>query len=102
MLPIAMNQPLSSSVDLPSASKRGARLPRGVIDGRSVGLPHQAQEATATERKDANAMILTGVGIGAFGAVSAAVIGATCPLCVVAAPALVGWGVFKRVRARRR
>lgn len=42
-----------------------------------------------------------GLGIGAFGIVSTALIGATCPLCVVAAPTLVGAGLYKRWRAKR-
>ena len=43
-----------------------------------------------------------GVGVGVFGAASALLIGATCPLCVVVAPALVGAGVYKRIRSKRR
>jgi len=35
------------------------------------------------------------------GAASAAVLGATCPVCVVGAPALVGWGAYKRWKATR-
>jgi len=43
-----------------------------------------------------------GVGIGAVGLASAALLGAACPLCVVAAPAFIGLGVVKRWQARRR
>jgi hypothetical protein len=51
--------------------------------------------------KDANTLIAGGLGIGAFGLISAAIGGAVCPVCVVAAPALVGVGAYKRWRARR-
>jgi len=54
------------------------------------------------ERKaEANQMIGAGLGIGAFGAASAVLLGATCPICVVAAPALIGVGVLKRLRSKR-
>lgn len=49
-----------------------------------------------TQRKEANTCIGLGIGVGALGAAGAAVSSAVCPLCVVIAPALIGWGVFKR------
>ena len=36
------------------------------------------------KKRDANAMMISGLGIGAFGAVAAAIGGAVCPVCVVA------------------
>lgn len=42
--------------------------------------------------------MLTGAGIGVLGAVSAIIGGAVCPLCVVAAPALIGMGAYRRWR----
>jgi len=53
------------------------------------------------ESRDANALMMSGVGIGVFGAVAAAIGGAVCPVCVVAAPALLGVGAFRRWRAMR-
>jgi hypothetical protein len=47
-------------------------------------------------------LIGMGLGVGAFGLVSATLLGATCPLCIVAAPTLVGAGLYERWRARRR
>lgn len=41
-----------------------------------------------------------GLGVGAFGAGSLALIGATCPLCFVVAPAMVGVGLWKRRKAK--
>lgn len=53
------------------------------------------------EAREGTRLIVSGVGLGAVGAASAAVLGATCPLCVVGAPALVGWGAYRRWKARR-
>ena len=52
-------------------------------------------------RHDGNFCIGTGVGIGVAGAAAAALIGATCPVCFVAAPLLVGLGVRERVKASK-
>lgn len=54
------------------------------------------------EAREANRLISSGVILGIVGAASAVVLGATCPLCVVGAPALVGWGAYERYRAARR
>jgi len=43
-------------------------------------------------------MIFAGAGIGLLGALTAAIGGAVCPVCVVAAPALIGVGAFRRWR----
>ena len=50
------------------------------------------------ERKHANTLLLGGLGIGAVGVIAAAVGGAVCPVCVVAAPALLGIGAYRRWR----
>jgi hypothetical protein len=52
-------------------------------------------------RDDANRLLLAGAGIGAIGVTSAIVGAAVCPVCVVAAPALLGVGAYKRWRSRR-
>lgn len=51
------------------------------------------------EVRDANSMIASGIGVGVLGAVAAAISGAVCPVCIVAVPALVGAGAYKRWRA---
>lgn len=51
--------------------------------------------------KEGNELILTGVSVGAIGLLGAAVLGAACPLCVVATPALIGTGLYKRWRGRQ-
>ena len=55
------------------------------------------QQSRDDERHEANTALGTGLGIGAFGAASAALLGSVCPLCIVAAPALIGYGVYKRI-----
>jgi hypothetical protein len=59
-------------------------------------------EARAEERADARRFVGMGLGIGAVGALSAAAFGAVCPVCVVAAPALLAVGVAKHVKAKRK
>lgn len=46
--------------------------------------------------------MVSGVGIGLFGIVSAAIGGAVCPICVVAAPLLLGVGAVRTVQASRK
>lgn len=53
-------------------------------------------------RGEANRLLLAGAGIGAIGVASAIVGAAVCPVCVVAAPALLGAGAYKRWRSRDR
>lgn len=49
---------------------------------------------------EANTCIGLGAGVGALGAGTALVTGATCPICWIAAPALVGIGLYKRLKNR--
>ncbi len=52
-------------------------------------------------RKEGNLYLGAGVGLGAFSTVSTLAVGATCPLCVVAVPALIGAGVYTRHKAKK-
>ncbi len=61
-----------------------------------------SEEQVREELKAANTCIALGAGLGAMGTGTALLVGATCPLCVVAAPALIGVGVWKRLAASRR
>ncbi len=54
------------------------------------------------EAAEGTRLMLSGASLGLLGVASAALLGATCPLCVVGAPALVGWGAYKRYRASRK
>ena len=60
------------------------------------------EEQDAADVKDANECMAIGAGIGVLGAVSAMSIGAVCPVCYIAAPALIGTGLLKRAVVRRR
>jgi len=51
--------------------------------------------------KDARAAIAMGAGVGTIGTASAILLGATCPICVVMAPALIGIGLIKGYAARK-
>lgn len=48
---------------------------------------------------EANRLMGAGLGLGAWATLSTLVLGSTCPLCVVAAPAMLGLGVYKRLTA---
>ena len=54
------------------------------------------------ELKDADQCMMIGAGIGVAGAIAAVGVGAVCPVCYVAVPALIGAGAVKRMRVRRR
>ena len=70
-------------------------------------IMEQKQEVTLMsgagieERKEADACIALGAGVAILGAGAAAVTGAVCPLCVFIAPGLVGYGSYKRWKARK-
>lgn len=52
-------------------------------------------------RKSGNEHIGAGLGLGALTATSLLVLGATCPLCYFAVPAMIASGVHKRRKAAR-
>ncbi|MEZ4443009.1 MAG: hypothetical protein R3B72_28195 [Polyangiaceae bacterium] len=60
------------------------------------------QAAVDEERADANHMLGMGASIGAIGLLTATAFGAVCPACIVATPALLGYGLYKRIRVHRR
>lgn len=66
---------------------------RASTDGRATD--------SQAERREATELIVSGVGVGVLGTVAAAISGAVCPVCVVAAPALIGVGAYRRWRASR-
>lgn len=53
------------------------------------------------QKRESTELLLAGAGIGALGAISAVVGAAVCPICVVATPALLGAGLYKRWREHR-
>ena len=52
--------------------------------------------------KDARAAIAMGAGVGTIGTASAILLGATSPICVVMAPALIGIGLIKGYAAKKK
>ena len=57
------------------------------------------EKAASTARKgddESNVCIALGAGVGVFGAASAVVTGAVCPLCIFVAPGLIGYGAFRK------
>lgn len=51
--------------------------------------------------REANSCLALGAGLGAVGTTTALLAGATCPLCLVLAPVLIGVGAWKRYHVRR-
>ncbi len=51
--------------------------------------------------KEANQCIGIGAGVGAIGVGAALITGAVCPICYIAAPALLGIGFFARNKAMK-
>jgi hypothetical protein len=75
------------------------------VNGEAFMTNDEPARATPAEQKnqelqEANTCLAIGAGIGAAGIGSAALIGATCPLCVVFAPALLGFGAWKRYKIK--
>jgi hypothetical protein len=64
---------------------------------RTTADPRSSEAAT----RAATELIASGIGIGVLGTVAAVISGAVCPVCVVAAPALIGVGAYRRWRAAR-
>ena len=42
--------------------------------------------------------LLLGAGVGAYGTATFLATGAVCPTCIVIAPALLGYGAYKRIK----
>ena len=64
-------------------------------------MTNSTQPDRHAELREANSCMALGAGLGAVGTGTALLAGATCPLCVVIAPALFGYGVWKRITAPR-
>jgi hypothetical protein len=49
-------------------------------------------------KSEGNRLVVSGTAIGVASVASAVLLGATCPLCIVGVPALIGFGIYQRVR----
>lgn len=58
------------------------------------------KDGARSEPRESTRLMAAGAGIGALGVVTAAVGAAACPVCVIAAPAFIGVGLYKRWRER--
>ena len=61
-----------------------------------------AHQDAQQELRDAGSCLAMGAGVGTIGTASAFLLGATCPICVVMAPALIGMGLVKGYVASRK
>lgn len=60
------------------------------------------QQQIQQELRDAGSCLAMGAGVGTVGTASALLLGATCPICVIMAPALIGMGLVKGYVARKK
>ncbi len=70
-----------------------------MIQSTEVG---NSEQQIQQELRDAGSCLAMGAGVGTVGTASALLLGATCPICVVMAPALIGMGLVKGYAARRK
>ena len=61
------------------------------------GSPTKAEEL----RREGNAYLRAGAGIGTIGIAGGLLLGSVCPVCIVATPALLGLSAYKRWQATR-
>jgi hypothetical protein len=54
------------------------------------------------ELRDAGSCLAMGAGVGTVGTASTLLLGATCPICVIMTPALIGMGLVKGYLARKK
>jgi len=52
-------------------------------------------------KEDAHTLLVGGATLGAFSAITGALVGATCPMCLVVAPVMLGAGAYKRWQLAR-
>lgn len=53
---------------------------------------------TRALREDSKNLLASGLTLGAFSVVTTALLGTTCPMCIVVAPVMLGAGAFQRWR----
>ncbi|MBI2393888.1 MAG: hypothetical protein HYV09_30230 [Deltaproteobacteria bacterium] len=69
------------------------------VEAREVGPPEV--DRRDVERDDGRDLLGAGVAVGAIGVLGAITGAALCPVCVIATPALLGYGAYKNIKARR-
>lgn len=58
------------------------------------------KETENQEKPSDNSTLLlgTGLGLGAYATATTILAGVTCPMCVVAAPALIATGIYQKIK----
>lgn len=59
------------------------------------------EASSAPTVEEANTCIAIGAGVGALGLAGTTLLAATCPICYVAAPALIATGLIAKRRAKK-
>ncbi|MGE3610679.1 MAG: hypothetical protein AB7I27_13895 [Bacteriovoracaceae bacterium] len=55
------------------------------------------KDSEQDKKDDSNKFIICGLSLGSFATASVLLTGAACPMCIIAAPALLATGVYKKV-----
>lgn len=66
---------------------------------QTTDMPNNEQQIQQ-ELRDAGSCLVMGASVGTVGTASALLLGATCPICFIMAPALVGIGLIKGYAAK--
>ena len=59
-----------------------------------------SESCTPCEKGTSN--LLLGAGVGVYGTATFVTTGVVCPACIVMAPALLGYGAYKRVKFNKK
>lgn len=55
------------------------------------------KEKESAKKDDSNKYLVCGLGLGGFATASVLLTGAACPLCIIATPALLAAGIYKKI-----
>ena len=55
------------------------------------------KENEAAKKDDSNKYLVCGLGLGGFATASVLLTGAACPMCIIATPALLAAGIYKKI-----
>lgn len=70
------------------------------IPENTCGIGANAEKCLPCEKGTTS--LLVGAGIGTYGVANYLAAGVVCPFCVIAAPALLGTGIYLRMRHNRK
>lgn len=64
-------------------------------------MSDEREREKAALREEAKTLLVGGATLGTFSVVTTVIAGTTCPMCLVAAPVMLGAGAYKRWRLAR-